>query len=373
MNINEFDSLYESDINNSDHLFERWDKEKDIDELLNTPIAPGVIVFDLLHGDYSLDQIKPELKDAFQALMKDKADTYEEIRALMYGNIIKGDNSVQGMINKILGQIGENQFIEEAGKLGIEARLAESGSQKGWDVALPKSDGTTEYVQVKFFSEPNRVIQEIEELNRKIQLGEITDGDQVVKSINFAVPKDIHDEVVQKVNELNLNTKVHEINLTSAEGRDIAELGFGFSADASVAVGNFFSELLGSLVTVASLHILVNGFLLYKGAKNFEEFYSDTIVETTISTGAIGAGMGTEAVLTELSTTISTEAIGAGIGTEAVLTELSTIGGPALFILVLGSTISTRAILKRIANRQSYVDWLNSQNTKLEEMMVKIR
>lgn len=350
MNINEFSSLYWSDIKNSEHLFKRWHKEKDIDELLNTPIAPGVIVFDLLHGDYSLDQIKPELKDAFQALMKDKADTYDEIRTLIYEKIELGDSSVQGLINKILGQIGENQFVEEAGKLGIAARLAESGSQEGWDVALPNSEGITEYVQVKLYSEPNRVIQEIEEVNTKIQFGEITDGDQVVQSINFAVPKDIHDEVVQKVNELNLNTKVYEINMTSAEGRDLAELGFGFSADTSLAIENLFSELFAASLTVAALHTLVNGFLLYKGAKNFEEFFGDTLEQSAISTTAIGAG----------------------VGTEALITEISTLGGPALMVLVLGSTITTRAILKRIANRQSYVGWLDTQNAYLNQLILKL-
>ena len=58
-------------------------------------------------------------------------------------------------------------------------------------------------------------------------------------------------------------------------------------------------------------------------------------------------------------------------GSGAVLTELSTIGGPALFILVLGSTISTRTILKRIANRQSYVDSLRAQHTYLKKVILE--
>ena len=348
MNIKEFCTIYDSENKlESEQIFEHWDKEKRVDELLNTPIAPGVILFDVLHGDQSLDQIKPELKEAFQTLMKDKADTYEEIRALIYEKIKKGDNSIQGMINKILGPIGENEFIQEAERLGLNVRLAESGSQKGWDVALTNSEGTTEYVQVKLCAKPNGVIREIKKVNN-IKFGEIKDGDQVVESINFAVPENIYDEVVEKVNELDLNTKIYSIPLTNEEARDIVELGFGFSADAHVAVENFFSELLGSFLTVAALHGLVNSFLLYKGAKNSEQFIHDTLEQTAISTSAITTGM----------------------GVELILTNIAKVGGIPSYMLVLGTTITTREILKRIANRQSYVDWLRVQNTHLNQIIL---
>ena len=351
MNIEEFESLHKSNIQDSKQIFDRWDKEKSIDELLNTPVAPGIVLFDVLHGDQALDQIKPELKDAFQALMKDKADTYDEIRALIYEKIEIGDSSVQGMINKIIGQVGENQFVEEAEKLGIDAKLAESGSQKGWDVRLPNPEGTAEYVQVKLYAEPNGVIREIEEANNMIQLGEITDGDQLVKSIDFAVPENIYDEVLEKVNELNLNNKIYSIPITNEEARDVAELGFGFSADAHLAVENFFSELLGSFLTVAALHGLVNSFLLYKGAKNSEKFIHDTLEQTAISTGAITTGM----------------------GVELVLTNIAKVGGIPSYVLVLGTTITTREILKRIANRQSYIDWLKTQNTHLNQIILNYK
>jgi hypothetical protein len=306
------------------------------------------MLFDVLHGDQALDQIKPELKEAFQALMKDKANTYEEIRALIYEKIELGDKSVQGMISKILGPIGENEFMKEADKLGLNARLAKSGSQEGWDVAIDNSDGATEYVQVKLYAEPNGVIKHIEDVYDKLELGKIMDGEHVVKSIDFAVPENIYDEVIEKVEELDLGTKIYKIKTTSEEGRDIAELGFGFSADASDAVENFFSELFGSFLTVAALHGLANGFLLYKGAKNSEQFIYDTLEQSAISSGAITTGM----------------------GVELILTNIAKVGGIPSYVLVLGTTITTREILKRIANRQSYVDWLKAQNTHLNQMIL---
>ncbi|MEQ9617823.1 MAG: hypothetical protein RIG61_01455 [Deltaproteobacteria bacterium] len=348
MNIHKFDLLYGSAIKNSERIFEHWDNEKRVDELLNTPIAPGVVLFDVLHGDQILDQIKPELKEAFTALMKDKADTYEEIRALIYEKIELGDNSIEGFINKIVGQVGENRFIDEAEKIGLDARLAESGSQKGWDAVLPTSEGTKEYVQVKLYSEPSSVIREIKEVNDKLQLGEITDGDQIVNSIDFAVPEDIHEEVVEMVNELDLETKIYKIDITSSEARDMTELGFGFSANASEALENFFTEIIGSSITAASLHVLANAFLMYKGAKNSEQFIHDTLEQTAISSGAISTGM----------------------AVELMLTNIARIGGLPSYVLVLGTTITIRQILKRIANRQSYVDWLENQNLKLHQSML---
>ncbi|MCH7535197.1 MAG: hypothetical protein IH948_05545 [Bacteroidetes bacterium] len=348
MNIEEFKSLYESDFKNSGDIFERWDKENRIDELLNTPIAPGVVLFDVLHGDQALDQIKPELREAFETLSGHKADTYEEIREKLYEKIELGDRSVDGMISKILGPIGENAFMKEADKLGLNARLAESGSQPGWDVAIDHNDKATEYVQVKLYAESDGVISHIKEVNERVELDKIMDGERIVKSIDFAVPENIYDEVVEKVNELDLNTKIYSIPMTSEEGRDIVELGFGFSADASDAVENFFSELFGSFLTVAALHGLANGFLLYKGAKNSEQFIYDTLEQTTISTGAITTGM----------------------GVELILTNIAKVGGIPSYMLVLGTTITAREILKRIANRQSYVDWLRAQNTHLNQMIL---
>jgi len=347
MKIEEFSSLFGPDIQSSEQIFERWDKEKRVDELLNTSIAPGVVLYDVLHGDQALDQIKPELKEAFQALMKDKADTYEEIRELIYEKIELGDSSIQGMINKIVGQIGENRFINEAEKIGLNARLAESGSQKGWDVVLPSSEGANEYIQVKFYTDPNAVIREIKEVSNKISLGEITDGDKIVSSIDFAVPENIYDELVERVNESDLGTKIYKIKMTSEEAKDLAELGFGFSADASDAIANFFSEILGSSITAASLHLLANAFLMHKGAKNSEQFIYDTLEQTVISSGAITTGM----------------------TVELILTNIAKVGGIPSYILVWGPTITTREILRRIANRQTYIDWLKIQNYELNRLI----
>lgn len=348
MNINQFFSHYNSEnLINSKDIFERWDKEKRIDELLNTTITPGVLLCDLLIGDHALDQIKPELRDAFGSLMGAKADTYKEIREILYDKISIGDSSVQGMINKILGQIGENKFIRESELLGINARLADSGSQEGWDVVREYADGSSEYVQVKLYSEPYAVIEKIKEVNEKLELGSINDGGQVIDSINFAVPEDIYDEVANTVKEMGLNTKVYSISLTNDDGRDLAELGFGFSADATDGLANFFTEFLGTSLTASALYALANGFLWYKGSKNSEQFFKDTIGQSVISTGALAAGY----------------------SVEAILTELAMLGGVPSYVLVLGTTITTRAILNRIASRENYVEWLRIQNVKFNKLI----
>lgn len=347
MKIEEFSSLYFSNNCKSESIFECWDKEKRIDELLNSSIAPGIVLFDVLHGDGVLDQIKPELKKAFQDLMGDKADTYEEIRAVLLKKIELGDKSVMGMINKILGQIGENEFVKECKKLGIDAQLADSGSQKGWDIKIHHDDGTFSYVQAKMYADPDTVLDKVKHLHHNLAYEPLIDGNHHITSIDFAVPENIYDEVVKRAHESGLYVHFYSIPMSSEEGRKLAELGFGFSADASHALGNLFSELFGSVLRAASIYTLVNAFLLYKGAKNTEEFLHDTLVQTALS-----------------STTLSVS-----MSVELILRNILNVGGIPSYPLILGTSIITRAMLKRIANRQNYVDWLRNQNINLNHLI----
>jgi hypothetical protein len=248
----------------------------------------------------------------------------------------------------MIGQIGENEFRDEAIKNGIKARLADSGSQEGWDIVKENAEGTREYIQVKLCNDPDGVINAIKEVSQKIELEKIRDGDEIVKSIDFAVPENILDEVKQKSLDLGYDIEFYSLPISNEEARDLVEIGFGFSEYTQEAVENLFSEIFSSVLSTAALHTLANGFLLYKGAKNTEEFWHDTIDNTVISSGAITAGM----------------------AVEIILTNIVRVGGIPTYALVLGTTIVTRQILKRIANRQSYVDWLHVQIKELDALMV---
>ena len=54
---------------------------------------------------------------------------------------------------------------------------------------------------------------------------------------------------------------------------------------------HFFDELLGGAVAAGSLHALVNGFLWYKGSKEFSAAFASTAASTTLSTAGIGVGL----------------------------------------------------------------------------------
>ena len=324
---------------------ERWEKEEELDGLLQSSVGAGVVLGDLMVGDGLNDQISPELLDSFSKLMGQKADSYHEVRDILLDKLHDGDSAVFGLINKIKGQIGENQFVQEAEAAGLSARLAELGNQEAWDVAIDQADGTTQYIQVKMYSDAGGVVRHMQEVNQKLAEGAaIIDGDQVVKAIDFAVPADIAEEVRDRVAELGIDANILPINMTAAEAADVVQT--GFDNVGPEALSNLFGELFGASVTVAALHGLVNAFLVYKGAKTADRFLADTVEETAVSTGAIAAGM----------------------SLELLLNQISMIGGPPTYALSFCTSMATRGVLKRIARRQDYVSWLRVQNEHLRSL-----
>ena len=185
------------------NICDLWDKEEELDKLLHGAVVPGVVLGDLLVGDGLNDQISSELLDGFANLMGQKADSYDEVRRILREKLEDGDNAVFGLINKIKGQIGENEFTQEAQDAGLNARLAELGNQEAWDVAIDHADGTTQYVQVKMYSDAGGVLRHMQDVNNKLSGTEvILDGNRVVEAIDFAVPANIADEVRIQAAEL---------------------------------------------------------------------------------------------------------------------------------------------------------------------------
>ena len=327
------------------NICELWDKEEELDKLLHGAVVPGVVLGDLLVGDGLNDQISSELLDGFANLMGQKADSYDEVRRILREKLEDGDNAVFGLINKIKGQIGENEFTQEAQDAGLNARLAELGNQEAWDVAIDHADGTTQYVQVKMYSDAGGVLRHMQDVNNKLSGTEvILDGNRVVEAIDFAVPANIADEVRIQASELGIDAKVIDISMTADEAADVVQTGFNNVGHGVLT--NLFGELFGASLATASLHGLANAFLVYKGAKTADRFLADTVEQTAVSTGAIAAGL----------------------SLELVLNQISMIGGPPTYALIICTSMATRGILKRVVRRQDYVSWLKVQNAHLKDL-----
>lgn len=350
MSIEDFHKQFYHDGNrSSEDICDQWEKEKEVDDFLGMELSSGVMVADLLIGDGTLDQVSPELKNAFQGLMGEKADSYTKIHQILLEKLEIGDSSVLGTVNKIKGQIGEEIFKESCAKEGIKASLASSGSQKGWDVAIENGD-EIQYVQVKMYSDPNGVIREIKKVEEQLKAGEICGENGLpIKDIDWAVPKDIAPAVQEKLEELGLDVNVFTVDTTAGEVASIVQ--DGFDNMGSHALENLFGELLGSAVTTAALHAIVNGFLVYKGAKQAESFLSDTLKSASVSVVGIASGM----------------------SVEMVLNQVAWIGGFPTSALVFVTSFSTRAIAKRIIKRGDATAWALQSNKDLDKIILSVQ
>lgn len=75
INIARFCAIYESDcLGNSSEILDRWDREKSVNEPLNTSTVSEIVLDDLL------DHMKSEFIEAFTNLEEDRLFTAEEVR-----------------------------------------------------------------------------------------------------------------------------------------------------------------------------------------------------------------------------------------------------------------------------------------------------
>lgn len=193
----------------------RWERQAQLDQLLGSTVVGGITLGDLMVGDGLRDQVSPELLGAFHELMGEKAESYDQVRQILLDRLEDGPASVLGMVNKIKGQVGENWFVDQAQALGLEARLAELGNQEAWDVAIDHANGVTQYVQVKMYQDPNGIVAHVQDIQSKLEVpGRITDGEQVVEAIDFAIPAETSGPVQQRLQELGLG----DVNLVPMEG-----------------------------------------------------------------------------------------------------------------------------------------------------------
>ena len=278
MKIDEFCVEYGQEPRSIDLVCQDWTVSA-VDGLLarldHDCVGEFVVIGDALHGDGIRDQIPRELKDAFLGLMKDKANTYAEMRQILKekicdsngGHLSFNDPHVRGFVSKLKGQIGENQFQRH---VGTAARLASSGSQEGWDIVISQADGTNDYIQVKTYTNAKDVVSKMLALHEKLALGAIegVDGD-VVEHIDFAIPANIVDEVKQRISDQYpelANIKLHTIPLSAKVAAGYVEEGLNNVGPEQLE--HLFGELLCGTLAAGSLHAVVNAFLWYKGAKD---------------------------------------------------------------------------------------------------------
>lgn len=331
MSINKFVTKYKTSSKTSiDKICNKWRAEKVASDFLGTEIMAGVLIGDAIIGGDILDHLSLNVKMAFSELMKGKADSITEIKSLIIEKYQISPKSVEGLLNKVQGQYGENIFVIS---VGSTASLAESGSQKGWDVKIEHSEGP-QFVQVKVYKNPNEVVEHIQKVNRNAINGDYGE----VTEIDFAVNSDIFEAVQQKSEELGLPNKIINLGATRDEIRGSLENGFETLKEITV-FDNFFSEVLSSALSASAIHVAANAFLLWKGTKEKEAAIEDVIYSTGVSAGGIAASMGTRAVIGEI----------------AALTELEIVGamfGPVGLVAALGAGYGTREVLKRIALRK---------------------
>jgi len=349
--IEEFCRSHDAGTNrNTDDIIRQWVHEREVDDFLGTPVTAAVLIGDLLCGDGLEDQISPDLLKACSDLMGEKAGSFDAVRQMLLEKLENGDGSVHGWISKIQGQIGENEFLHH---VGSHAHLAESGSQEGWDIAIDHADKPTQWVQVKTYSDANGVMKHIREVQEKLSAGLIHDGDQVVDRIDFSVPENIVDEVREKVQAAGIDIDILTIPMTSDEARAVVS-----ESVANVgpeALSHFFGELLAGTLTAAAIHGAVNGFLVYKGAKERSQIIADTVYSTGISSGGLTAAFATEAALHKLAT------------------YAAFLGGPTTWAATFGAGMTARMYLKRVADRRNVAERLadgNDQLTRISEMLI---
>lgn len=351
MNIHEFQKRFQSDqLVPAEKLCDRWERQKELDDFLGMEIASGYMAADLLNGDGSLDQISPELREGFAALMGDKADSYHEIRQQLFEKLERGDRSVLGTVNKIKGQVGENRFLNTCASNDIPAKLAESGSQPGWDIAVDQPDGTTQYVQVKMYDKPGPLVSKLEELQAKIDAGEIKGASgETVTDIDIAVSNNIDvDALNEKLAERGLNFDIIPMESSAEEVADVVHS--GFDNVGPEALENFFGELFGAALTTTALHSLVGAFLVYKKAKTADQFLSGLAESSSVSLAGLSSGM----------------------GVELILNQVAWVGGVPTYAFVFVSSFTVRAVAKRMLKRGSSVAWLSGTNGDLDALILRL-
>jgi hypothetical protein len=225
----------------------------------------ALLIADANMGDGLLDQISPDLLAAFTARRGENFDSYDEVRTYLHEMLARGDHSVSGVVSQIKGQIGEQIFKDQAGG---QAYLAHATNQEAWDVAIPHAHGATEYVQVKIYHSADKAVEMMQEVHRKVAANLISDGENSVSHINFAVNEDIAAAVREKAaHHAELaGMKVYAIPVSNADATGAVVEGFNHIGPNELA--HLFDEWFGGTLTATCVLGMTNAFWSTKAARH---------------------------------------------------------------------------------------------------------
>lgn len=333
------------------HILERWDNEQDkkisIDdfldkairaqrkeELLETTIVGSYTLIDALDGQVKDPKIAEAVKETLKELSPGKFANETAMQEYFKGMIERGDKSVEGVINKLKGTLGELEFKHHLGDDIV--RLSNSGSQKGWDLAINR-DGVEEYVQVKMYNNAVGVIDKMEEVAEQLKNGEIlNDTGEVIEKIDFAVGNDVYQDLKNLDVESRFGVKLYEVPISSEEAaapiaKDISDL----------TGWNEFFDQLGLPVTAIAITGLRNAFLVAFGDKGKKEALANTAKQAVLAYVAV---------------------VGSHIG-EAIALGLCP---PLVPVAAIGGALWTRAVVKGMGHRFTLAELIEADNARLK-------
>lgn len=218
----------------------------------------AVLGVDAAIGDGLLNELSPELQQAMEHLMGEKADTYDDARKLIENSLAKGNASFDGFVSKIKGQIGEDRFVQEH----RDYVLATSKSQEAVDALKHLSDGSLAATQVKMYSDADSVIRHMLSVHEKVEHGLTVEGDLVSK-LNFAVPEDIASEVREKMLKHRELANIQVLPIHSS-ANEVADVVREAGDNVGHPIEHLADDVLESVAFMAALDALTNAYLVAK-------------------------------------------------------------------------------------------------------------
>lgn len=301
MTVDEFCQEFElrgQPVRSIDEVLKEWETANPThnptpEDVLGLEALVAVLVADSAVGDGLLNQISPELLEAFATRRGSSLDSYDEVRVYLQAILDRGGPAVKGVVNQIKGQVGELAFKEQAGG---HAHLAAKTNQEAWDIAIERN-GSFEYVQVKMYRSADQAVEKMKKVQEKVSSGQVSDGGQSVEHINFAVNKDIASAVREKASHVPglENVKVYDVPMTNHQATQMVTKGFDHVGPDELT--HFFTDLFGTTLDAACLNGMANAFLVYQGAKTVDEAVESMLRSAAFSVPAMATAKAVAAVL----------------------------------------------------------------------------
>lgn len=352
MNRDTFLKKYEGSKRPTKEVVSGWLIEKRVDDFLSSPILSGVFVGQYLEDEFLQKEIPETLRQGFAKFQGSSADEASEIKQIIKERYLKNPENLDGYLHNIQGRIAELRFHEQME--GI-ARFPESNNQMGYDLIVDATDGP-KYVSVKLYGEANDVIAEIRRTQQHIVEGKVLDGSNSVTEIEFAVNRDIYDEVQRRTSELGLSTNIRQVDVSHD---DVSQMIDGTVESVIDPLELTLSEIAGGFAITSAIHIGMNIFLWRYREKELNRAIRDATVSTALSAGGLAAGYGVRYSIVEGSKLLLAE--------ELVLA--SALLGPVGVCAGLASAVATRKVLKGFLERRNIVELLDQANERTLDLL----